>query len=362
MESFIFIVFRKGWTKMKVNKQYFGQINGTTVDTYTLVNDGGMSVSCITLGCIITHIITPDQNGVMENVVIGYDSIDEYLADSYYLGAVIGRFAGRIAGASFELDGKTFSLAKNNNGNHLHGGIKGFDKVIWDAEILEREEEIGVQFSYLSPDGEEGYPGNLKLTVTYMLNHNNELTITYEAVSDKKTILNLTNHSYFNLSGNLKRDTLDHSLYIKSSKYLELNDELLPIQTADVKNTPFDFTAGRVIREGAESYHPQNKLAGEGYDHPFLLDSRHDEEIVLKDEESGRKLTIETDEVAVVLYSGTQIKAEGEIRGVSARKYLGLCLETQGLPDAIHHPEFPSCVIEKDQPFTSTTTYMFGTI
>jgi aldose 1-epimerase len=347
--------------EMKVNKEFFGEINGRIVDTYTLVNDGGMSVSCITLGCIINRIVTPDRNGKLENVVIGYDTVEEYLADSYYLGAVIGRFAGRIAGASFEIDGKTFSLAKNNNGNHLHGGLKGFDKVIWDAEILEGKEEVGVQFSYLSPDGEEGYPGNLKLTVTYTLNNHNELMITYKGVSDQKTVLNMTNHSYFNLSGDLKRDTLDHSLLIKSSKYLELNDELLPIQLTDVSGTPFDFTKGRIIREGSNANHPQNQLAGEGYDHPFLLDTRHDHEIVLKDEESGRKLTVETDEVAVVLYSGTQIQENGEIRGVPARKYLGLCLETQGLPDAVHHPEFPSCILEKDQEYTSVTTYKFGT-
>ena len=347
--------------EMKVNKEFFGEISGRTVDTYTLVNDGGMSVSCITLGCIINGIVTPDRDGKMGNVVIGYDTVDEYLADSYYLGAVIGRFAGRIAGASFELDGKTFSLAQNNNGNHLHGGLKGFDKVIWDAESFEGKEEVGVKFSYLSPDGEEGYPGNLNVTVTYTLNNQNELTIAYKGVSDQKTILNMTNHSYFNLSGDLKRDTLNHSLFIKSSKYLELNDELLPIQLTEVSGTPFDFTKGRIIREGSNANHPQNQLAGEGYDHPFLLDTRHDNEIVLKDEESGRKLTIETDEVAVVLYSGTQINEIGEIRGVPARKYLGLCLETQGLPDAVHHPEFPSCILEKDQEYTSVTTYKFGT-
>lgn len=346
---------------MKVNKEFFGEINGRTVDTYTLVNDGGMSVSCITLGCIINEIVTPDRNGVLENVVIGYDTVDEYVADSNYLGAVIGRFAGRIAGASFELDGKTFPLAKNNNGNHLHGGLKGFDKVIWNAEIIERKEEVGVQFSYLSPDGEEGYPGNLNVTVIYTLNNQNELTIAYKGVSDQKTVLNMTNHSYFNLSGDLKRDTLDHNLLIKSSKYLELNDELLPVRFEEVNGTPFDFSKGCIIREGSNANHPQNQLAGEGYDHPFLLDTHHDHEIVLKDEESGRKLTVETDEVAVVLYSGTQIKENGEIRGVPARKYLGLCLETQGLPDAVHHPEFPSCILEKDQEYTSVTTYKFET-
>lgn len=346
---------------MKVVKELFGHINEKAIDLYTLENDHGMSVSCITLGCIITKIMTPDRNGTLENVVIGYDTVEEYLADSYYLGAVIGRFAGRIAGASFELDGKTYPLAKNNNGNHLHGGLKGFDKVIWDAEVIEREGEAGVQFSYFSPDGEEGYPGNLNVSVLYTLNNQNELTIRYTAKSDQKTVLNMTNHSYFNLSGDLKRDTLDHSLQLKSNKYLELDDELLPLKVADVQGTPFDFTAGHTIREGAESAFLQNKLAGEGYDHPFVLDTNHNNEIVLKEEQSGRSLTIETDEVAVVLYSGTQIQRNGEIRGVPARRYLGLCLETQGLPDAVHHPEFPSCWIEKDEEVTKATTYKFGT-
>ncbi|SHS67137.1 aldose 1-epimerase [Mycobacteroides abscessus subsp. abscessus] len=346
---------------MKVVKESFGRIHEKTVDVYTLENDHGMSVSCITLGCIITKIMTPDRGGTLENVVIGYDSVDAYLSDSYYLGAVIGRFAGRIAGASFELDGKMYPLAKNNNGNHLHGGLKGFDKVIWDAEVIEHEGEAGVQFSYFSPDGEEGYPGNLNVNVLYSLNNQNELTIRYTAKSDQKTVLNMTNHSYFNLSGDLKRDTLDHSLQIKSSKYLELNDELLPLKIAEVQGTPFDFTAGHRIREGAESDFSQNKLAGGGYDHPFILDTNHDNEIILQDDESGRSLTIETEEVAVVLYSGTQIQENGEIRGVPARKYLGLCLETQGLPDAVHHTEYPSCWIEKDEEVTKVTTYKFGT-
>lgn len=346
---------------MNILKEHFGKKDNQTVHQYTIINDHGVEISCINYGCIITKINVPDRNGNYENIVAGYDSLEDYVTDSYFLGAAIGRVSGRIKAASFELDGQTFSLAKNENNNHLHGGIKGFNQIIWDAEVLENEQEAAVRFSYLSPDGEEGYPGNLKINVTYTLNNSNELTIQYSGESDKNTLLNMTNHSYFNLSGNLKRDILNHSLMIKSEKFLELNDELLPTgEMLAVEGTPFDFRNERVIQTGVISDHPQNKLAGQGYDHPFLLSAKHDHKIVLKDSESGRTLTIETDEVGVVVYSGNQMKAEGEIRGIPSRKYLGICLETQGLPDAIHHPHFPSWVLEKDKQYSSTTKYKFG--
>ncbi|MBT2657186.1 galactose mutarotase [Bacillus sp. ISL-18] len=346
---------------MKVIQEKFGELNNQTVNSYTLVNDQGMELTCLNYGCIITKIITPDQNGNFENIVLGYDTLAEYVSGSYFLGTVVGRVAGRIKEGSFDLDGKTYTLAKNENNNHLHGGNKGFDKVIWNASIDENDEEVSVQFSYLSPDGEEGYPGNVNIKVMYTLNNQNELTIHYSGISDEKTLLNLTNHSYFNLSGNIKRDILNHSLSIKSDKFLELNDELLPTgELLDVFGTPFDFTSERLIQSGVEANHPQNQLAGQGYDHPFLLSSNHDQEIVLTDSVSGRTLTIETDEPGVVVYSGNQMKSEGEIYGVPSRKYLGICLETQGLPDAIHHPNFPSWVLEKDQEYTSVTKYKFG--
>lgn len=347
---------------MKILKEDFGSIDQKSVYSFTLVNDQDVRISCINYGCIITKIITPDREGNYENIVLGYTTLDEYLSDSYFLGATIGRIAGRIKAGSFELDGKTYQLAKNENGNHLHGGIKGFNRSVWDAETIENDHEVGVQFSTFSPDGEEGYPGNLKISVSYMLNNNNEFSIHYSGISDKNTILNMTNHSYFNLSGNVKRDILHHSLMIKSDKFLELNQELLPTgKMVDVKGTPFDFTSSRFIQTGTVSEHPQNILAGGGYDHPFLLNSQRDNEIVLKDPDSGRELTIETDEAGVVVYSGNQIKQKGEICGVPSRKYLGICLETQGLPDAVHHPEFPSWVLNKDQEYRTTTTYKFGT-
>ncbi|MBO0958699.1 galactose mutarotase [Neobacillus sp. MM2021_6] len=341
---------------MSVIQESFGQLGHQPVYSFTMVNDHGVEVTAINYGCIITKMMVPDQQGNYENIVLGHDTLDEYVNDPYFLGAVVGRVAGRIKGGSFELDGTPFTLARNENKNHLHGGVRGFDKVVWDAEIV----EDGVQFSYLSPDGEEGYPGNLYIQVSYRLNNDNELTIHYEAHSDKKTLLTVTNHSYFNLSGNGKRDILEHTLTIKSNQFLELDHELMPTGTfVNVENTPFDFTRERVINTGAASLHPQNKLVGEGYDHSFLLHTNHDREIVLSDPESGRTVAIETDEAAVVVYSGNSLKAEGEFRGVPSRKYLGLCLETQALPDAIHHPEFPSIILDKGQQYSSVTTYRF---
>lgn len=344
---------------MKVIQEDFGQINQQPVYSYTLINDHGLEVTAINYGCIITKIIAPDQHGNFENVVLGHDTLDDYLNDSSFLGAVVGRVGGRIKGASFELDGKTYHLAKNNGNNHLHGGIKGFDKVVWDAKVL----EDGVRFSYLSEDGEEGYPGNLSIEVIYRLTNDNELSIQYEAKTDQKTILTLTNHSYFNLSGSLKRDVLDHSLTLKSDQFLELDEEFIPTgHLAVVADTPFDFTNGRQIEAGAVSDHPQNVLVGKGYDHPFVLNTNHDEEIILKDVDSGRTLTVETDEPAVVVYSGNSISSEGDFRGVPSRKYLGICLETQAFSDAIHNPHFPSMILDKGQPYTSVTKYKFGVI
>jgi aldose 1-epimerase len=344
---------------MTVLQESFGQIGSQPVYSFTLKNDRGLTVTAINYGCIITEINVPDQEGNYENIVLGHDTIEEYLTDPYFLGAVVGRVAGRIKGASFELDGKTYTLAKNDHRNHLHGGVKGFDKVVWNSKIL----DDGVQFSYLSRDGEEGYPGNVNIEVIYRLNNDNELWIQYSAQADQKTLFTVANHSYFNLSGNLKRDVLNHTLLLKSSRFLELDEEFLPTGSLlDVKDTPFDFTAGRTVKTGAQSDHPQNVLVGKGYDHPFLLDEKRDNEIVLKDPDSGRMLTVETDEPAVVVYSGNSLQAEGDFRGVPSRKYLGICLETQAYPDAIHHPHFPTMVLEKGEKHSSITRYKFGLI
>jgi aldose 1-epimerase len=345
---------------MDVSQTKFGKIDGQTVNLFTVKNDNGMELSCINYGCIITEILVPDMHGKIENIVLGFDTIEEYRRYSPYFGAVVGRVAGRIKNGQFELDGKDYKLTQNENQNHLHGGNKGFSHVLWNVTIVEKKNKAGIEFTYTSPDGEEGYPGNLEMKVTYILNNQNELVISYNGIPDEKTLLNVTNHTYFNLSGNLEQDILDHDLTMKSDRFLELNDELLPTGgLCDVEDTPFDFRTGRKIREGADSSHPQNILAGKGYDHPFLLGGNHKREIILADEKSGRKLVIETDEPGVVLYTGNQLEEDFQIRGVQSKKHLGICLETQGLPDSIHHPHFQSAILEKGTEYQSKTKYLF---
>ncbi|MEH7073102.1 aldose epimerase family protein [Neobacillus drentensis] len=345
---------------MKVFQEKFAEQNGQAVTAFTIVNDHGMEVTAIDYGCTITKILAPDRNGKLENVVLGFDTLEEYQQYSPYFGAVVGRHAGRIANAEFTLDGTKYQLAKNDSGNHLHGGIKGFDKVIWETEIIEEKDSITLVFTYLSKDGEEGYPGNLKMKIHYTLTNHNELQFSYEGVSDQKTVVNVTNHSYFNLSGNLKNDILNHQLVLNSNRFLELNEELIPTGVyLAVENSSFDFRLGRKIIEGTATNDPQNKLAGNGYDHPFLLAENQNKEIQLYDEESGRGLIIETNQPSVVLYTGNQLTDDFSIQGIPARKYLGLCLETQGLPDSLNHPHFPSAILEKDEVYYSVTKYTF---
>ncbi|WP_080848928.1 aldose epimerase family protein [Cytobacillus gottheilii] len=342
---------------MQVIKESYGQLDQQSVFSYTIINDQGVEVTVINYGCTITRIIVPDKNNHYENIVLNYETLEDYLSDTNYLGAIVGRVGGRIKGGSFELDGKEYTLMQNDGTHHLHGGKKGFDKVVWDAEIIEG----GVCFSYVSKDGEEGYPGNLTIKVTYTLNHNNELSIHYEAVTDQKTLLTVTNHSYFNLSGDAKRNILNHTLTLKSDEFLELDQDFIPTgHKAGVANTPFDFRRENLIETGVTSNYRQNVLVGNGYDHPFLLNTNHDNEIVLKEKESGRTLTVETDEPAVIVYTSNMLQSEKDFQGVPSQKYLGISLETQGLPDAIHHANFASIILDKGQRYTSVTHYKFG--
>ncbi|MGK3723219.1 aldose epimerase family protein [Priestia megaterium] len=343
---------------MKVEVGTFGEINGKRIQSYTMMNNQSMKVTCIDYGCTITRIDVPDREGNIENIVLGFDSIEEYVRSSPYFGAVIGRVSGRINPPNVNMDGVTYHLPKNEGENHLHGGPNGFYNVIWESSISQSADEINITFSYVSPDGEEGYPGNLKVSVVYTLNNNNELIITYHGISDKNTLLNLTNHTYFNLSGNLKENILQHELTIKSNKFLELDQSLLPTgNLIDVDHTPFDFRTGKQIIEGANSEHQQNMIVGNGYDHPFLLSENHQKEICLIDHASGRKMIVETDEPYVVLYTGNMLEDTFQIRGVPCQKYLGLCLETQHPPNAIHHKQLPSILLEKDKEYYSKTCF-----
>jgi aldose 1-epimerase len=348
---------------MKVLQQQFDELDGNIVYSFTLKNNKGFEVTCLNYGCIITKILMPDASGKIENIVLGFDTVEEYLNNSPYFGAVVGRVAGRIKNGEFELDGKTYQVTKNEKNNHLHGGVKGFSHVIWNTNIIEEENLAGVEFYFTSADGEEGYPGKLDMKVVYTIDDDNQLKITYQGQSDQTTLLNVTNHTYFNLSGDLKRDILNHTLKIKSDRFLELDEALLPTgEILDTDNTPFDFRHGRPIEDGVHSQHVQNHIAGQGYDHPFLLNENHNQEIVLNDEESGREVMIETDEPCVVLYTSNQLGDDFTIRDVSSRRYLGLCLETQGLPDAIHHPHFPSCVLKEGETYHSETKYAFRAV
>lgn len=346
---------------MNITEEIFGEVNGQVVKSFYMKNKNGMEVVCLNYGCIITEINVPDKEGNKENVVLGFDTMDEYVKHSPFFGCVVGRVAGRIAHSEFELDGVRYQLAKNEGENHLHGGEFGFDKQIWSATVEESSDEVKVAFTHESADGTEGYLGNLKVTVTYTLNNENELLISYYATTDQKTLINLTNHSYFNLTGNMKRDILDHELTVKSDRFLELNESLLPTGALmDVENTVFDFRDGRKLKDGILSEDPQNKLVGGGYDHPLQLSTNHQEEICLIDQSSGRKLMVETDEPCVVLYTSNMMTDSFDIRGVTARKHLGVCLETQHHPDAIHHSHFPATILEKDKVYETMTKYRFS--
>ncbi|MCL6616979.1 MAG: galactose mutarotase [Anoxybacillus ayderensis] len=348
---------------MKLVQEQLTKINGQPIIAFTLTNDHGMEVTCLNYGCIITSILVPDKNGNMENVVLAFDNFSSYLTNRPYLGAVIGRVAGRIKNSSFQLNGKTYKLRANEYKNHLHGGKKGFHHVIWQATGFSKKEEVGVRFSHRSVDGEEGYPGNVDVQVTYTLNNQNELIISYHAVSDQDTPFTLTNHTYFNLSGNVKRDILQHELKIKSDRFLPLDHEFIPTgEIKDVAGTPFDLRRGKTLQEAIDSTHPQICLVGQGYDHPFILNAHHDEEIVLCDRESGRILIVETDEVGVVVYTGNQLTNGEKLNGTTSRKYLGICLETQALPNAVHYAHFPSCILRAGEVYSSTTKYKFRVV
>lgn len=347
---------------MTVEQQAFGRSGEQPITRYTIKNEQDFQISCINYGCIITEILAPDKHGQLQNVVLGFDSLEEYERDVHYLGAVAGRFAGRIKEGAAEISGTSYSLGRNAEGHHLHGGAGGFHSVVWHASPFKEPGGAGVEFTYTSPDGEEGYPGNLKMTVRYLVKSDcNELVISYQGKADQPTLLNPTNHSYFNLSGDLKRDVLDHHLQLPGEAYLELDDELLPTgRILPVAGTVFDLRDGDTIRRAAESEDPQTRFAGHGYDHPFVLDQADGSAILLADEESGRTLSVTTTEPAVVLYTGNGLGGPYSLRGMPARNHLGLCLETQKLPDSPRHENFGSPVLAAGQLYHSETSFSFG--
>lgn len=344
---------------MAIRMQPFGMADGKAVCEYTLINKNGLEIACLNYGCAVRRILTPDKEGNYANIVLGFPELAHYQSNPVYCGVVVGRVAGRIKNACFELGEMTYRLDKNHGEHHLHGGAQGFSHAVWQAQIIDRDAVCGVRFSHVSPDGEGGYPGELQAQVTYTLNESNEFLIEYQAHSEAPTLFSPTNHMYFNLSGDLQRDILHHTLTLDSDRFLELDEDLIPTgRILDVAGTAFDFRSGRSIHDGIISEHPQNQLVM-GYDHAFLLNRRPSGKMELYDEVSGRHLLVETDAPGVVLYTGNQLSEDMEFMSGRSRRYLGLCLETQGLPDAIHHSHFPSCILQRGAWFTSATKYSF---
>ncbi|WP_059172366.1 aldose epimerase family protein [Bacillus sp. FJAT-27445] len=346
---------------MEITKKLFGELEGKPVHAITIKNHNGMGITCLDYGCIISAIRVPNSKGEIENVVLGFENLEDYVKHSPYFGAVVGRMAGRIKEGRFTLDGKEYTLAKNNNGNHLHGGLKGLDKVIWDVQVHIEGPVAKIEFTYDSPDNEEGYPGSVSLRTVYTLTDDNELKIEFFGTTDEKTILNLTNHTYFNLSGNGKSTILGHTLRMDSERFLELDENLIPTgNLLEVEGTAFDFRQGRKLSDGPASGHEQNIIAGKGYDHPFVLSKKKEPVIELICSESGRKLEVETNQPAVVVYTSNQLEGSFLLSGnVKPERYLGICLETQIYPDAINQPSFPSCVLDKGEKYYSYTKFTF---
>jgi aldose 1-epimerase len=332
----------------------WGQLDGKKVNLYTLTNKNGMQVKISNYGGTVTSWTAPDRNGRKGNIVLGFDSLSGYQAPPPYFGATIGRYGNRIAKGQFTLNGQTYKLATNNGPNHLHGGNKGFDKVVWDAVAINTDEPT-LSLSYLSKDGEEGYPGNLNVTVKFTLTDEDELQIEYDATTDKATPVNLTNHSYFNLTGDVSHTILDHTLWIDADRYTPVDSTLIPTgEIKPVKGTPFDFTAPHKIGERIDS------VPG-GYDHNFVLNKTDNSlKLVasLSDSLSGRKLEVYTMEPGLQFYSGNFL--DGTLKTSSGQPinlHTGMCLETQHFPDSPNKPSFPTTILKPGDKYHTVTRY-----
>lgn len=341
--------------------------DGTQVDGYKIRNARGTSMHVITYGGIITSLRTADRNGQFDDVVLGFDNLEPYLKDPPYFGAIVGRYANRIAKGRFTVDARTYQVPVNNGPNSLHGGTRGFDKVVWNAKSFENDTAAGVVLTNVSPDGDMGYPGRLDVRVTYTLNDRDELVVDYAATASKPTPVNLSQHSYFNLAGDGRRDILGHLLQLDASRYTPVDSTLIPTgELASVGDTPFDFRTATAI--GARIGHTHQQLEfGRGYDHNFVLDKRgsggglrHAARVV--EPTTGRTLDIYTDQPGIQFYSGNFL--DGSIRGKAGRAYahrFGFCLETQHFPDSPNKPAFPSTILRPAERYQSRTVLRFGT-
>ena len=340
--------------KTGIQKSEWGEFDGKKVYLYTLTNGNGDMVKISNYGGIITSWITPDSKGNKSSIVLGFNDLKGYLAHPPYFGATVGRYGNRIANAKFTLDGKTYKLAANNGKNSLHGGLKGFDKVVWDAAPLTDSTPV-LTLNYLSKDGEEGFPGNLKVSITFSLSNDNELKIEYNAETDKATPVNLTNHSYFNLSGDVSNTILSETLMIDADRYTPVDTSLIPTgELKAVKGTPFDFTTPHKIGERID------QVKG-GYDHNFVLNKKGsdlDKVAEVTDSISGRKLEVHTTQPGVQFYTGNFL--DGSIKtddGKPIQQHAALCLETQHFPDSPNKPAFPSTILKPGEKYHTVTVY-----
>jgi aldose 1-epimerase len=349
--------------KIEMQKENYGTTaDGKSVEQYTLVNKNGMEVKIITYGGRITSLKVPDKNDDFENVVLGFNSLEQYIEDNPFFGALIGRFGNRIANGKFTLNGEEYTLAQNDGENHLHGGEKGFDKVVWNAE------EVGVnalKLTYISEDMEEGYPGRLKTSVIYTLTEDNTLDVEYKAKTDKMTIVNLTQHAYFNLSGNFSKDILDHKVKINADEFLPVNETLIPTgELKDVAGTPFDFRESKIVSQQIEEKNVQLER-GQGYDHCWVLNDKDSGMRFAASafhKESGRMLEVHTNEPGIQFYSGNFL--DGTLPQANGKgKYgsrSGFCLETQHFPNSPNQESFPSVVLQPGETYSSKTRFKFS--
>jgi len=349
-----------------VTKMPFGTTpDGQVVDLYTLTNEHGMEVQAITYGGIILSLTVPDRNGAFDDVVLGYDNLPGYVDASPYFGSLIGRYGNRIAKGRFTLDGTTYTLAANNDQNHLHGGLKGFDKVVWNAASFDDDTGVGLVFTYTSPDGEEGYPGTLTARVTYTLTDANELIFDYHATTDKATPVNLTQHTYFNLAGDGSGDILGHEVMLHADAFTPVDPTLIPTgEIRPVAGTPFDFRQPTAI--GARIGQDNEQLhRGLGYDHNFVLNRTSADSLELAarvyEPTTGRVLEVHTTEPGVQFYTGNFL--DGSLTGKDGHVYhhrTGFCLETQHYPDSPNQPAFPSTILRPGETYRSRTVYTFS--
>jgi aldose 1-epimerase len=350
---------------LAILQEDFGQLpSGESIQKYTMTNANGMAISVINYGGIITNLEVPDKDGKIADVVLGFNSLEGYLTPPPYFGAIIGRFGNRIAKGKFSLDGTEYTLAQNDGQNHLHGGNKGFDKVVWEVTKITNAESVALQLHYLSKDMEEGYPGNLNTTVTYTLTNDNTLKVNYKANTDKKTVVNLTQHSYFNLSGDFSKDILGQQIAINADTFLPVDATLIPTgEFKPVAGTPFDFKQSKTIGKEINQDTEQLKR-GLGYDHCWVL-NRNSDGLSLAatayDPGSGRFMEVYTTEPGIQFYSGNFL--DGTLKSKSGGTYAkrsGFCLETQHYPDSPNQENFPSVVLNPEQTYTSETTFKFS--